>query len=344
MKIIFIFLTLLLIFMAFLFKLNQKSVPLYHAIPRVKVVSVKAISIKSTLSVMGVLKPDQGIQLSSPIAGLIKKIYFQSGQFVQEGDLLVELSNDDLKSKFAEDLEKYRFTSRQYWRYKKLFSSGGIARADMDRLHSSLIQAKAVYELDEALLNKTLIRAPFSGRLGINRINLGQYLPAGMPMVSLYDLSQVFVDFSVPQKFYSLIKNGDTVKIINPKNLLTSYVGKILSSGVRLSSETLSQHFRAKIDGDFRALGLLPGMFVKVQIPSSESRASIFIPESAVRYSIGGEFVYVFQGGLVRRKKILLGENKEGWIQVKIGLHPTEKVLVTGFENLYDGAAVRVIK
>jgi multidrug efflux system membrane fusion protein len=85
-------------------------------------------------------------------------------------------------------------------------------------------------------------------------------------------------------------------------------------------------------------------MFVKVQIPSSESRASIFIPESAVRYSIGGEFVYVFQGGLVRRKKILLGENKEGWIQVKIGLHPTEKVLVTGFENLYDGAAVRVIK
>lgn len=313
-----------------------------HSWPLVKIEPAKEIKIKKSVSAIGILKARQGVQVSASTSGTVKKIYFQSGEFIKKGELLIELSNEDLKFKLAEDLEKYLFLKKQCTRYQHLFKKGAIAKADMDRLRSSVIESKALSDFDRALLNKTFIRAPFSGDLGINRVVLGQYLIAGAPIISLYDPSKIFVDFTLPLKFSSLIEIGDSLEIETEDTRKMSFRASLLSKGVEISRGTLSQRMRAEVSGDFRSLKLLPGMLVKIRIFLLKSQSALMVPESAIQYSSEGEFVYLFRQGVVIRTSVISGEESGGYVQIKKGLHRGDPIVVAGFARLWNGASAHI--
>lgn len=339
--IFFFMLIIISIFIARVFFFSS-SKPLATRRPIVRVEEVKLIKIHQSISSLGALKAKQEIEISSSVPGIVRSIYFHSGQFVQKGDLLLELANEDLQAKWIEDHQKYLFLRRQYQRYQHLFKGGAIARADMDSLMSSMIQSRALSHFDWALLEKTRIRAPFSGKLGINRSAIGQYLLAGSNIVSLYDPSQIQIDFSLPASVSDLIRIGDSIEIVKDKHSEVNFKGLVLSKEIGLSRETLHQEIRARVMGNFQSLNLLPGMLMRIRIFFAKWESIIVVPESAIQYSPEGEFVYVFDQGVIRHRMVETQIRRDGFVQVKKGLFPREEIVVSGFSGLWDGAVARV--
>ncbi len=323
-----------------LYHMNEKSVKPMEQSPIIKIESVKIMSFRPSISVIGMVSADQGIEISPPVAGIVNAIYFHSGEIVEKGDLLFQLSDADLKSKLKEDLEKYRYSTRQYFRYHRLFKNGAISSSEIDQLNSTMNQLKSQCEFDEAELDKTIIRAPFSGKLGINRLSLGQYLPSGAQIVYLCNLNKLYVDFSVTQHFSSLISIGQDVELRGENKDKLNVTGKIVSIASKISSDTQSLNVRAEIISPNSAL--LPGMYLKVLINLGKSNPALFIHESAINYSPEGQFVYLFEHGLVRRQSIKTGPRIGSYVEVISGLTQDNQVVSEGQQKLFDGASVRL--
>ena len=132
-------------------------------LPSVSLATVKAAKDLSNLSAIGTVKAAQGIQVSAETAGIITSIDFQSGQAVQSGQILVTLKNDDLKATVQQDQAKYQLAKLNAERSEKLVGNAYISRQDADQTESNVKQAKAQLAHDEALLQDTVIKAPFSG-------------------------------------------------------------------------------------------------------------------------------------------------------------------------------------
>src|SRR5215471_16530667 len=167
----------------------------------------------STLSVVGTMTAVHGVTVAADLPGTVDQIKFDSGKWVQAGEVLVELDTRQERAQLAAMEAQRDLTRINYARMKQLVDEGVISRMDYDKATADQKQADAnAAEVRAAIARKT-IRAPFSGELGIRQVNLGQYLAAGSPIVSLQSLNPIYVNFSVPQQIVGQVQAGHNVRI-----------------------------------------------------------------------------------------------------------------------------------
>jgi RND family efflux transporter MFP subunit len=260
---------------------NKKPLPKFnHDRPLVSLSSTKVIALTKRISAIGTVKAVHDIQISPSISGKIQKIYFQSGQRVRQGQLVVELQNEDVKSNLDLDLAKYEFSSHQYKRYKRLLKTGAVALADMDQFKSVMEETRAQYSHDKAILEKTLIRAPFSGEMGIRHIEVGQFINAGMPIVTLEDKSRLLLNFSVPQTYSSLINVGQLVQVSLDPSVNLKTLARVNAIGVKLSENFRFLNVQSEL---LRSnLSIIPGSYVKLELIFESQTKGVFIPDNAI--------------------------------------------------------------
>src|SRR6201997_1893624 len=169
----------------------------------------------STLSVIGTAAAIQGVTVSADLPGTVDKIHFESGQWVHEGDILVELDTRQERAQLA-NLEAQRdLAGINYGRAQELVKAGVISHSEYDNATAQQKATEAqVGDIRAAIARKT-IKAPFSGVLGIRQVSLGQYLAAGQAIVSLQTLSPIYVNFGVPQQETGKVIPGHVVRITN---------------------------------------------------------------------------------------------------------------------------------
>lgn len=304
----------------------------------VKLGQVQEQEASNQFSAIGTVKAAQGIDVSTQVSGTIGTLNFTSGQTVQKGQILFTLKNEDLQATVSEDRAKLLYDQDQYARYKKLSKKGWVTASDTEQNKSLMNQAKAQLDHDQALLDQTIIRAPFSGVLGVSLVSLGQYVTAGQAIVSLQDRSMLYVDFYVPERLSDLVQVGRHVTAYSQQTKNYSWDGEVIAAGAAMDNDTRSLMVRANMLTPYT--NLMPGMYVNISLAVSDDLPQLIIPQEAVVYNPYGNAVYVYQKGKVIQKAVELGDRIDNKIVVKHGLSKGETIVVAGQQKLYNGASV----
>ncbi|MFZ0200220.1 MAG: efflux RND transporter periplasmic adaptor subunit [Candidatus Sulfotelmatobacter sp.] len=303
----------------------------------------------STLALIGTAAAIQGVTVSADLPGTIDKIHFESGQWVHEGDILVELDTRQERAQLA-SLEAQRDLARiNYGRAQELVKAGVISRSDYDNADSQQKATEAqVGDIRAAIARKT-IHAPFSGLLGIRQVSLGQYLAAGQAIVSLQSLSPIYVNFGVPQQDTPKVIPGHVLRVTNGDLPGMAFTGRITALDSVISEQTRNIQVQATVTN--KENKLRPGMFVQVELPLGQPREVVPLPASAINYAPYGDSVFVVvemkdaKGNAYRgvRQQVVKVEGSRGdQVAVTSGINPGDEVVSAGVFRLRNGAPVLV--
>src|ERR1041385_975577 len=315
----------------------------------VTTVTVKPEKWPSTFNVIGTMAAVQGVTVSADLPGTVDKIHFESGQWVKQGDILVELDTRQEKAQLA-NMEAARDLAHiNFGRMEQLVKQGVLAKSDYDTAISSQKVSDAQVAEVKATIDRKTIRAPFSGVLGIRQVNLGQYLAGGAPIVTLQALRPAYVNFSVPQQELGKLALGSPVEVTSDALGGATEAGTIKAFESVIDEATRNVRVQAICDN---ASGKLrPGMFVETRLARGGSSNVIPLPASAISYAPFGDSVFIvdnvkgpdgktFRG--VRQQFVKLAGSRGDQVGVVSGVKPGEEVVTSGVFKLRPGAAVVV--
>jgi membrane fusion protein (multidrug efflux system) len=303
----------------------------------------------STVTAIGTVAAVRGVTVSADLPGVVDRIAFDSGQAVHEGDVLAVLDTRQERAQLAA-AEAQRDLSRvNYERIQGLLDEKVVSRAEFDQANANERQARArVGEIGAAIERKT-IRAAFSGVLGIRRVNLGQYLSAGDPLVTLQSLNPIYVNFGVPQQSMADVRAGRVVRITSDDRTGVFVEGRITAIDSVVDESTRNVQAQATVANATGALR--PGMFVQAEVVVGAASPVISLPASAISYAPYGNSVFVvselkdrsgkaYRG--VRQQFVKVGPARGDQIAVVSGIKAGEEVVTSGVFKLRNGAAVLV--
>ena len=303
----------------------------------------------ATMSVIGTMEAVHGVTVSADLPGSVEKINFASGQSVREGDVLVELDTRQERAQLAA-LEAQRDLARiNYGRTQQLVKEGVISRMEYDQATAQQKATEANVAEIRATIERKTIRAPFSGILGIRKVNLGQYLAAGDAVVPLQSLNPIYVNVGLPQQSVGQVRVGRNLRITSedlPSQVFTGRVTAIDSVVDQATRNIQVQATLANPEGKLR-----PGMFVQVEVVLGASRPVIALPASAISFAPYGDSVFIItdlkdQKGQtyrgVRQQFVKVEGSRGDQVAVVSGVNPGEEVVSSGVFKLRNGAAVQV--
>ncbi len=315
----------------------------------VTTVVVKKETWPSTLSVIGTAAAIQGVTVSADLPGTIDKIHFESGQWVKEGDILVELDTRQERAQLA-SLEAQRDLAKvNYDRAQELVKAGVISRSDYDTATAQQKATEAQVGDTRAAIARKTIHAPFSGVLGIRQVSLGQYLAAGQAIVSLQSLSPIYVNFGVPQQETSKVIPGHVIRLTNNDLPGMTFTGRITALDSVISEQTRNIQVQSIVTNKDNKLR--PGMFVQVELPVGHPREVVPLPASAINYAPYGDSVFVvtdmkdpkgnsYRG--VRQQVVKIEGSRGDQVAITSGLNPGDEVVSSGVFRLRNGAPIQI--
>jgi len=253
------------------------------------------------LEAVGSLRAVRGVDISPEVPGIVARIHFKQGQDVKKGTLLLELDASSDTARLQSLKAAAELARITYRRDLAQFRVKAVSKQTVDTDEANLKQAIANAAEQQAMVNKKFIHAPFSGRLGIRQVDIGQYLKTGTAVVTLQALEPIYLDFFLPQQVLNAIKVGQ--KVIARTNTWPDRMFRGSISVVNPQVESSTRNVRVRATLENRDHSLLPGMYVTVNIVSGLSQRYITLPQTAITYNPYGNMVYLAE------KK---GEDKEG--------------------------------
>jgi membrane fusion protein (multidrug efflux system) len=303
----------------------------------------------STLNVVGTTAPVHGVTVSADLPGTVDTITFDSGKFVHEGEVLVQLDTRQERAQLAAMEAQRDLAKINYNRMQQLVNEGVISRMDYDKSTAEQKQTEANVGEIKATIQRKTIRAPFSGILGIRQVNLGQYMSAGTAIVSLQALNPIYANFNVPQQVMSQMRPGQNVKISTDGASGHLYTGRVNALDSTVDESTRNVQVQATLANPENKLR--PGMFVQVEVGVGAQRSLFPLPASAINYAPFGDSVYVvtdlkgpdgktYRG--VRQQFVKIAGARGDQVGIVSGLHQGDEVVTSGAFKLRNGAAVAV--
>jgi membrane fusion protein (multidrug efflux system) len=287
----------------------------------------------------------QGVLIAPEIAGPVSEIAFESGATVNKGDLLIRLDTSLEEAQLRAADAQVQLTRLTAERTRQLRADKTVSQSELDQAEASLEEAQANADTIRATIAKKTIRAPFSGRLGIRLVNLGEQLDVGKSIVSLQSLSPVFVDFSLPQQVLAMLRPGLVVIVTADSYPGTVFTGELTAINPDLDQNLRTVRVRAKFANTNELLRA--GMFVKARINLPTNKAVLAIPATAVLSAPYGDSVFVVvpekDGStnlVVEQKFIRTGRMRGDFVSVESGLKAGERVVTAGIFKLRKGMAV----
>ena len=308
---------------------------------------VSAESWPTDLTAVGTLNAVQGVTVAAELVGKVAQIGFAPGAAVKKGDLLVRQDTSSEEAQLPGLVAQVKLARTELARADKMAAEKIISQSDYDKAAAACDQAVAAADTVRATIGKKTIRAPFSGRLGIRQVNLGQMLREGDAIVTLQTLSPIFVDFTLPQQQLAQLRRGQPVRVTCDALPGETVEGRITTINPLVDSDTRNIKVEATLVN--KAAKLRPGMFVNVAVSLPAQRNILAIPSTAVLYAPYGDSVFVIEAqkegkkGLVLRQQFVrLGEKRGDFVTVTSGLKGGESVVTTGVFKLRNGQSAVV--
>ncbi|MGC1452013.1 MAG: efflux RND transporter periplasmic adaptor subunit [Candidatus Sulfotelmatobacter sp.] len=303
----------------------------------------------ANMNAIGTVEAVHGVMVSADLPGTVAKINFDSGKPVREGEVLVELDTRQERAQLA-SLEAQRDLARvNFGRMQELVNAGVISRAEYDQASAQQKATEANVAEIRATIERKTICAPFSGILGIRKVNLGQYLPAGSPVVSNQSLNPIYVNIGVPQQTAAQVRVGGKLRVTAEDVAGQVFTGTVTAIDSEVDATTRNIQIQATLSNPEGKLR--PGMFVQAELPLGASRPVIALPASAINYAPYGDSVFIitdlkdpkgqtYRG--VRQQFVKVEGSRGDQVAVISGLNPGDEVVTSGVFKLRNGAAVQV--
>ncbi|MBC6904337.1 efflux RND transporter periplasmic adaptor subunit [Saccharophagus sp. K07] len=302
-----------------------------------------------TLKAIGSLEATQGVVISADIPGRITDIFFTPGAQVEKGTPLIQqdISSETTQLRAAEaNVELARLNVE---RVRELYNKRASSKADLDTAEARYKEALAQADTFRAAIEKKTVKAPFSGRLGIRLVNLGQDLASGTPIVSLQAVDTMFLNFSLPQQSLAFLAPGLPVRMTTDAVPGQIYEGVITTIDPEVDPATRNVRVQATVENPNRKL--LPGMFSNVEVVLPETEPVVAVPITAVSYATYGDSVFVVEEQtneageiqlIARQQFVQLGRTQGDFVVVTKGINVDDTVVISGGFKLQNGAPVTV--
>lgn len=307
---------------------------------------VTPVDVPASLDAVGSMRAVREVMLSPEVAGRVIAIRFAGGDSVRAGAPLVQLYDAPERADRAAAVARVKLAAAQLSRSRELAAAGAESRQLLDQRIAEYGQAAAaVSQIDARLAQKT-IRAPFSGVLGIRRVNPGQYLNPGDAIATLTALDALYVDFTLPQQDLSQLRVGGAVVLKSDAWPGRTFVARLNAIEPRISADTRNLTVQATVANPDGALR--PGMHVTAALQLPAERAALVAPTTAIQTSASGDSVTVVrgaqarQGGKVETVPVTTGRRYGDMVVIASGVKPGDVVVVEGQLRLQPGAQVKV--
>lgn len=302
----------------------------------------------TTINAIGTVVAVNGVNVSADLPGLVEHISFESGRHVSKGDVLVRLDTKQERAQLAAAEAQLGLSRVNLERASGLYKQQIVAQSVVDQLSAENKQAEARVGEIRATINRKIIRAPFSGVLGIRQVNLGEYLAGGAPIVSLQALQPVYVHFTVPQQEVARLRAGGEVRVTSD-GFEGTEVGRVTAVDSLVNEAMRNMQVQAVFDN--RSGRMRPGMFVETQLARGAKQTVLTVPTSAISYAPFGDSIFIVENMKgpdgksylgVRQQFVKLGASRGDQVAVMTGLKPGEEVVTSGVFKLRPNAAVVV--
>ncbi len=297
-----------------------------------------------TLNAVGTIQAVRGVELTSETSGEITQIRFDSGDEVAAGQLLVVLNDEVEQASRKNQLASLDLAQILFDRDRALVAQKSIPQTQFDRSRADLERAKAQLAETEARLANKRIQAPFKGRVGIRRVDVGDYLSPGTIIATLQDQSELEIDFTVPARYTPKLKPGLNVSVRIDAYPERTFAAQVTAVDSRIDPNTRNVLLRARLT---ETDGLVPGMFTVLEVDLGDEQQVISIPETAMTYALQGNTVFVIESTeddqlTAVAKVVRAGTVRDGKVAVLEGLIPGDRVVSVGQNKLYRGVRVLV--
>lgn len=306
----------------------------------VQVEAVFMAEFADTIEAVGTALANESIILTARVSETVSRVNFDDGDVVEKGQVLVELTSFEERAQLQESRAALTEAESQFERAKDLVRRGNASQATLDLRTRELEEARSRIKAAEARVADRVLRAPFSGILGLRRVSKGSLVSPGDEITTLDDISIIKLDFSVPETFLAALAPGQTLVASAPAYPNRGFEGEVKTVNTRVDPITRAVSIRAELPNPD---GLLkPGMLMTVSLVSNQRRG-MAVSENAL-VPVGGEqYVYVVRDGqTAERIKVEIGGRRPGLVEVVVGLEPGQQVIVSGTLRLTPGAPVRV--
>lgn len=310
---------------------NGNGVPVEVARAREGVVVIDAETV-------GTLLANEWVMIRPEVTGRVDAFHFTEGQTVAKGAKLVTLDSAELKAQVAQSAAAEHLARLNHERIEELAGKRLVSQQAFDEAKARLVEAEARLKLDQARLEKTVLRAPFAGTLGVRRVSPGDYVAPGQDIINLESIDPLKVDLRLSEVYSRQIQPGQPITVRVDAFRDNSFVGEIYVVDPRLDSTTRSLLARARIVNPQHELR--PGMFVTATIVLGRHERAVLIPEQALVLSGGDQFVYRVRDGKAAKIQVSVGNRRVGEVEITDGLAADDLVVTAGHQKLRDGAPV----
>ncbi|MCU0454585.1 MAG: efflux RND transporter periplasmic adaptor subunit [Bacteroidetes bacterium] len=287
----------------------------------------------------GTVLASEEVELRSEVAGKVIALPFREGARVKKGDLLVKINDADLRAQLLRARSRFDLATQREDRQKKLREVNGVSADQYDEARNELTAAGAEVALLEANLQKTEVRAPFDGIVGLRFISEGGFISSATLVARLQDMSFVKIDFSVPEKYAPQVRVGVEITF-TIDGTSEIFRGTVYAVEPKIDPATRSLRVRARSANESGRI--LPGSYTKVRLVLHRQSDAILIPSQALMPDLDGQKVFLARGGVARLVRIETGMRTEGLVQIVSGIQHADTVLTTGLLQLREGSPIQV--
>ena len=303
-----------------------------------------------TVQALGTLRASQQASLGAPVGALVTGIHFRSGEQVRAGQALVDLDPAPLRAQLVQLQAQLHLAQLNLRRDRAQLAAHAVSQAVVDTDEATVQSDEAGIAAQKALLAQHVIAAPFSGRLGLRQVDLGQYLAPGGVAVTLQKLNPMLIDFDVPQKQIDLIHVGMKAELSTSAVPGKTFVGEVTAVEPQIDTSTRNLTVRARVanPGD----ELLPGVFASVTLQQGAPKQYITLPNAAVVYNPYGDTVYLVKDEgkgpdgkprlVAEQRFITTGPQRGDQVAVLKGLKPGDTVVTSGQLKLRNGTPLLI--
>jgi membrane fusion protein (multidrug efflux system) len=320
---------------------NTPPAPAAASAPSVVVAPAEDADRPLEIEALGTARAMDAVEITSRVTNVVVAIEFDDGQSVKTGEVLVRLDDDEAGADLSLAEAALAESRSQYRRSKELFESRTVSESQMVELEARLRADEARVQAARARLDRTVIKAPFSGHVGLRRVSVGSLVTPGTVVTTLDDDSTVRLDVAVPERYLSLVSTGMRVDAHAAAYPDAVFTGTVTALDSRVDTVTRTMTVRATVpnpEGLIRS-----GMFVSVRLVGDARRVTL-IPEESLVPEGEHQYVYVVEDGRAAKREVVLGQRRPGEVEILAGVSTGDLVVIEGTQKIADGVRVDVVK
>lgn len=307
----------------------------------VEAIVITPTTLENKVVITGSVQANESLELKSETAGKITHIYFKEGKTVKKGDLLIQVNDEEIRAQLTKQKFNRKLNQDIEFRQRKLLEKDAISQEEYDNALNRLNTAIADISLLAAQLDKTKVKAPFDGVIGLRYVSEGALISTSTAIASLYNISPAKIEFAIPGRYSMQVKPGQKINFTVESDT-SVFVGEVYAIEPQIDANTRTIKIRALAENT-KGL-LLPGQFVRVELILGSTMNAILVPTEAVIPELNGHKVFITKNGRAQEVPVQTGIRSNLNLEIISGLKARDTLITTGILQLRPGMQIQITK